>query len=143
MSPRPDLAASTTRLSRALVAAEGPILERHGLSMWAYVVLLALGSEPSASQGALADSIGADRTRIIAVLDELHDRGLIARTTDPADRRVRLISITTPGRRVRDATQRDIQRNEQRLLDTVPAADRRTFLRVVELLADAAPDALA
>ena len=133
----------TVRLSRALVAAETPILERHGLTMWAYVVLANLETEPTGSQAALADAIRADRTRIIGVLDDLQERGLITREPDPADRRARLISLTAKGRRLRDATRRDIQRNEQRLLSVLPAGEQTTFLRLVERLADAAPDAFA
>jgi DNA-binding MarR family transcriptional regulator len=132
--PRRDLAAMLVPLTRALVAAEEPILAAHGLSMWGYIVLSGLRSEPVRTQAALAAAIGADKTRIIAVLDELQDRGLIRREPDPADRRVRLVSITPAGRRVRDSTQRAIQRNEQRWLGQLPADDRRTLLRALDRL---------
>ncbi|WP_322098357.1 MarR family winged helix-turn-helix transcriptional regulator [Nakamurella alba] len=125
-----------------LIAAEGPVLERHGLTMWAYVVLSVLGREPHTSQGALADEIRADRTRIIAVLDDLQERGLITREPDPADRRVRLVAITAAGERSRNAARRDIRRGEQRLLELLPTEERQQFLRTVEFLADSAPDAL-
>lgn len=142
MPERPDLAATTSRLSRALVRAEGPILAERGLTMWAYVVLSRLAEEPSDSQGALADAVGADRTRIIAVLDDLQARGLITRDPDPADRRTRLVAITPAGARLRDDTRRAIQRNEQQLLGVLTTDEQVAFLRAVERLADAAPDAL-
>lgn len=127
---------------RALMAMERPILEANGLTMWGYSVLLALGDEPVRTQAALAGMIGADKTRIIADLDELQDRGLIAREPDPDDRRVRLISITAKGRRARDRAQAEIQRQEERLLARFPAADRRAFLRVIRTMAqDARADA--
>lgn len=122
-------------LGRALMAAEQPILEAHGLSMWAYVVLLALDEGPARGQGVLAQEIGADKTRIIAVLDDLQGRGLIERTPDPADRRARVLALTPEGRRLRDATQADIQARENRLLAKLPAADRRGFLNALEILA--------
>ncbi len=58
-------------IGRALAAAELPVLRSHGLSMWGYIVLLALDDEPVRTQAALAESIGADKTRIIGVLDGL------------------------------------------------------------------------
>jgi DNA-binding MarR family transcriptional regulator len=125
---RPDLAALVVPLGRALSAAEEPILSRHGLTMWAYVVLLRLSSQPVRSQVALANAAGADKTRIIDVLDDLQARGLIDRRPDPDDRRVRLISITAKGRKVRDGAQRAIQKNEDRLLADIAPSDRRLLL---------------
>ncbi|MEV4702339.1 MarR family transcriptional regulator [Actinoplanes sp. NPDC049316] len=131
---RPDLAAMVARLGRTLVAAERPILAAHDVSMWGYVVLTALADEPMRTQAALARAIGADKTRIIADLDELQERGLIEREPDPADRRVRLLRLTPAGRRVHTAVRRAIRAEEERLLADLPAADRRVFLRVLQRL---------
>jgi DNA-binding MarR family transcriptional regulator len=127
-------------LARVTTNAELPVLRAHGLSMWAYVVLANLGTAPVRSQAALAEAIGADKTRIIDVLDDLQERGLISRETDPADRRARLLGLTTKGRRLRDTAQRAIQRNEQRLLGLLPVPERDRFLRTLRRLAEAAPD---
>jgi len=131
---RPDLAAMLVPLGRALAAVELPVLERHGLTMWGYVVLLGLGDEPVYTQAALAKKIRADKTRIIGVLDELQQRGLIRRDPDPADRRARLVSLTPTGRTTRDRAQRDIQEQEDRLLSPLPAAERKAFLRSLQTL---------
>jgi len=127
-------------LGRALMAAEMPVLRRHGLSMWGYVVLLALDEEPVRTQAALAESIGADKTRIIAVLDDLQHDGLIRRDPDPADRRVHLLSLTADGRRRRAAAQADIQRQEDRLLTKLSPGDRHSFLRALHLLSSVLPE---
>jgi DNA-binding MarR family transcriptional regulator len=133
-SGRRDLAAMLQPLLRALVAAELPVLAEHGISMWGYVVLNALDGGPARTQAALAQAIGADKTRIIGVLDELQEAGLITREPDPGDRRARLLSITPAGHRIRVATQTEIQANENRVLGRLPAADRRAFLRAAEVL---------
>ncbi|MGW5112589.1 MarR family winged helix-turn-helix transcriptional regulator [Nocardia sp. NPDC004123] len=135
MTDRPDLAAMIVPLGRALMAAEQPVLTAHGLTMWAYVVLLHLDEGPARGQGVLAQEIGADKTRIIAVLDDLQERGLIERHPDPADRRARLLALTPEGRRLRDAAQAGIQAHEDHLLGKLPAADRRGFLNALITLA--------
>ena len=137
---RRDLAAMLQPLLRKLVAAELPVLAGHGISMWGYVVLNALDGSPARTQAALAQAIGADKTRIITTLDELQEAGLITREPDPADRRARLLAITAAGRRVRAAVQAEIQANESRLLSRLPAADRQAFLRGAQALSVVAPD---
>jgi DNA-binding MarR family transcriptional regulator len=121
-------------LIREMVAAEEPVLEAHGLTMWGYVVLLALDRSSMRTQAALAAAIGADKTRIIPTLDELQQSGYIERRPDPADRRVRLLAITEAGRKVKDAVQAKIQRGEERWLGELNAEERRVFLRVLERL---------
>ncbi|WP_371781331.1 MarR family winged helix-turn-helix transcriptional regulator [Streptosporangium subroseum] len=143
MTDRPDLAAMISPLSRALIDAELPVLREHGLSMWAYSVLLALDERPLRTQAALAESIGADKTRIIGVLDDLQRRGLIERTPDPADRRARVLSLTAEGRRVRDSAQARIRRGEERLLARLSTEDRRGFLRALRALAALSPEEIA
>lgn len=118
-------------LLRELIAAEEPVLAAHDVTMWGYVVLLALDRSSMRTQAALAAAIGADKTRIIRDLDELQQRGLIERRPDPDDRRVRLLAITDAGRTVKNALQEEIQRGEERWLGDLNAAERRTFLRVL------------
>lgn len=134
MAKRPDLAAMLAPLLRELAAAELPVLAAHGLSMWGYVVLLALDRAPVRTQAALAEAIGADKTRIIGTLDELQQQGYIERGPDPEDRRVRLLAITDAGRAVKDAAQAEIQIGEERWLGRLAAADREVFLRVLRQL---------
>jgi DNA-binding MarR family transcriptional regulator len=131
---RPDLAAMLAPLARDMIAAELPVLEANGVSMWGYSVLVALDRSAIRTQAALAEAIGADKTRIIAILDELQDKGLIDRVADPEDRRARLLAITKAGRKVKEATQTAIQRGEERWLGTLSADDRATFLRILQEL---------
>ena len=133
---RPDLAAMVVPLGRTLVANELPILQAHDLAMWAYAVLLKLDESPLRTQSALAQSIGADKTRIIGVLDDLEARGLIERRPDPADRRVRLLTLTKSGRRVRETVQSSIQRQEDTLLGHLSQTERRAFLRALQKLSE-------
>jgi DNA-binding MarR family transcriptional regulator len=131
---RPDLAAMVVGLGRALIAIEQPILAAHEVSMWGYVVLSALRAEPMRTQAALAKAIGADKTRLISVLDDLQRRGLIEREPDPADRRVHLLGLTDAGREMCADIRAEIRAEEKRLLGRLSAADRAVFLRSLRAL---------
>ena len=122
------------RFGRRLIAMEEPILAAYEISMWAYAVLTALRDRPMRTQAALASAIGADKTRLIPVLDDLQRRGLITREPDPADRRVRLLSLTSAGRKLHAAVQGDIRAAEEALLAHVAPEDRARFLAVLQAL---------
>jgi DNA-binding MarR family transcriptional regulator len=128
-SERADLGAMVMRLGRRLLAMEQPILERHGVTMWAYVVLTALRDGPARAQAALAAAINADKTRLIPVLDDLQKRGLIEREPDPADRRVRLLGLTPEGRRLQQAVQAEIRSAEEIMLSKIK--DQAAFVRAL------------
>lgn len=120
-----------TPLLRDLIAAERPVLARHGLTMWGYAVLCTLDRGAVRTQTALAQAINADKTRIIGTLDELQDRNYIERRPDPEDRRVRLLAITDAGRAVKDAVQAEIQQGEEQWLGALTAEERSVFLRAL------------
>ena len=136
MADRSDLAAMMVPLTRALLAMEAPILAEHDVSMWAYVVLSRLADGSVRGQAVLAEAIGADKTRLIDVLDGLQDRGLIRREPDPADRRARVVAITAAGRGLRDRVQHAIQQAEQELLRRLPPEERAAFLEGLRRLSD-------
>ncbi|MGD0062181.1 MAG: MarR family transcriptional regulator [Streptosporangiaceae bacterium] len=131
---RRDLAAMFAPLTRVLVAREEPALRAHGISMWGYIVLTGLAEQPVRTQAALAQAINADKSRIIGVLDDLQQRGLIQRQPDTADRRVHLLSLTPAGDRLRRSVESAIRAQEDAMLATLPAADREVFLRSLRAL---------
>jgi DNA-binding MarR family transcriptional regulator len=128
------------RLGRRLLAMEQPIFARHGVTMWAYIVLTALRDRPMRTQAALAASIGADKTRLIPVLDELQRRDLIEREPDPADRRMRLVRLTAAGRGLQRAIQADIRAEEDVMLADLAAHDRQIFLAALKAITRNGPE---
>jgi DNA-binding MarR family transcriptional regulator len=123
----PELAAAFHRLTRRAVALEMPVLAAHGLTMWEYVVLAGLVDGPAQTQARLADAVGRDKTRLIPILDGLEARALLRRTPDPADRRNKVVALTSEGAALRAAVAADIRVAEQRLLAPLDPAERRTF----------------
>jgi DNA-binding MarR family transcriptional regulator len=60
-------------------------------------VLLAIDSNEPASQQQIAQRMGVDRTTMVAIIDALEAKGLIARRPDTEDRRRNVIELTPAG----------------------------------------------
>jgi DNA-binding MarR family transcriptional regulator len=131
-----DLGALFARITRRLIDAERPLLDELGLSMWGYIALSHLAHAPAETQLALAQAISYDKTRLIGLLDELEADGLITRTPDPADRRARIISLTTAGTGRHATARRAIRKMEDGVLADVSTAERTRLRRTLARLAD-------
>jgi DNA-binding MarR family transcriptional regulator len=131
---RPDLGELFARAARRMMEAERPVLEAHGVSMWAYVALTLLARGSAPTQLALAEAMGYDKSRLIKILDGLEADGLISRRPDPADRRARVLELTAEGRARHAAIQADIRAIEDELLGTLSADERETLLAVLPRL---------
>jgi DNA-binding MarR family transcriptional regulator len=106
--------------------------------MWQYIALAELGRGPAVSQLDLAQRMGYDKTRLIALIDELAGRGLVSRTPDPADRRARTVALTDAGADQLAVARRRIRAMERRWLE--PLGDRAPALReMLAVLADSDP----
>ena len=51
--------------------------------------------------GELAGALSCDASNVTGLVDRLEARGLVARQASPADRRVKVLTLTPAGRRVR------------------------------------------
>lgn len=86
-----------------------------GMSFTRVKMLRRLAHSPAAvPMRELAEALGTDAPYASVMVDGLQARGLVVRTPDPADRRVRLVAITAAGR--------DLAERADRLLDAPPAA---------------------
>jgi DNA-binding MarR family transcriptional regulator len=134
-----DLGALFARITRRLIDAERPLLQAHGLSMWAYIALSHLTREPAGTQLALAQSMRYDKTRLIGLLDELEDDGLITRTVDPTDRRARIVTLTEAGEARHAAARADIRAMEDELLENLNPAEQARLRHTLSRLGAASP----
>jgi MarR family transcriptional regulator, temperature-dependent positive regulator of motility len=67
-----------------------------------YAVLRALRAHGELAQTALAAVAAVDTSTLVPLLDRLARRGLLTRSPDPADRRRRVLRLTTEGARLTD-----------------------------------------
>ncbi len=135
VADRDDLGALFARVTRRLVAAERPLLDAHGVTMWEYIALSHLARGPATSQLAMAEAIGYDKTRLIALLERLEAAGLVRRGPDPQDRRARIVRLTPAGTRRLEAARADIRTMEERVLGDLSASERDVLLAVLPRLA--------
>jgi DNA-binding MarR family transcriptional regulator len=114
------------------------MLAEHGLTPHHYGVLLALSQLMTSPQHRLADAIGVDPRNAVPVIELLERRGLIARTTDPADRRRRVIELTGTGEKVAEQLGRAGAEIEAELLIGLTTRQRTTLNLLLHKLYDAA-----
>lgn len=133
---RRDLGELFSTITRRLIAAERPLLQARGLTMWQYAALTSLERRPASTQLRLAAAIGYDKTRLIGLLDELEAQGLVRREPDPSDRRARIVQITSKGRRRLTATAADIHAMEDEFLGSLTGAERTALRTALAKLAE-------
>jgi DNA-binding MarR family transcriptional regulator len=61
-------------------------------------VLIAIEDRVSQSQQEVARRMAVDRTTMVALIDDLEDKGLVQRQQDPDDRRKNVVGLTDAGR---------------------------------------------
>jgi DNA-binding MarR family transcriptional regulator len=110
-------------------------LAPYGISGRELAVLLVLAGGGPASQQEAAARLGIDRTTMVAFLDTLEGKGLVARQPDPGDRRRNVLALTETGQQtLRDATRAGDEAERQFLAPLTRAAGdelRRSLATVV------------
>src|SRR4051812_27434130 len=85
-------------LGRRAGARFAAALEPHGLHPRDFGVITIIATRPGLTQQELAEVSHVDRSSMVALLDDLEERGLAERRPDPEDRRKRLVHLTRKGR---------------------------------------------
>jgi DNA-binding MarR family transcriptional regulator len=74
--------------------------------------------------------------RLVALIDELEDRGLVARDRDPGDRRNYAISLTDEGRRLLTELGRVAGRHEHAITAGLDDDERAQLLALLQHIAE-------
>jgi DNA-binding MarR family transcriptional regulator len=86
-----------------LTALTDDALKPQGVDSKDLGVLRVLARPEPMSQLQVAQTLGIDRTTMVALLDALERRGIVARHSDPADRRRNLVELTAAGAKIHQA----------------------------------------
>lgn len=105
-----------------------------GLTPVQYAAMQTVRNRPGIDQRTLARTIGFDTSTIGGVIDRLEARGLIVRNLSPADRRVRLLTISEAGLALIENATPAVLRAQERMLEPLPRHERAEFLRMLRLL---------
>lgn len=76
------------------------------------------------TQKALGEALRIDRTTMVALLDDLEDKGYVARQRHPRDRRAFLVHPTGPGRAAKIDAVRILDAQQRRFLAPLTSAER-------------------
>ena len=101
---------------------------------WHYAVLAVLAESGPASQAELSRRTRIYRSDMVAVLNELAERGHVERAPDPDDRRRNVVTLTASGRRHLTRLDRLIGEAQQELLDPLTETQRDELVRLLTRL---------
>jgi DNA-binding MarR family transcriptional regulator len=88
------------------------------------------------SQQAIGEAIQVPPSRMVALVDELEQRGLVERRPDPADRRVRALYLTRKGRNALTRGREIAAAHEQDLTRGMSEADRARLTKLLQKIVD-------
>ena len=107
-----------------------------GLHPPQFRVMNMIDATEGCSQQAIAEAIGAPPSRMVAIVDELEEQGLVERRPHPSDRRVRALHLTEDGRETLAIGRRIAAEHEAELMKGFSAADRRMFASFLRKVVD-------
>ncbi len=82
----------------------------------------------------LADELRIAPRSATDVVDGLEDRGWVARTPDPTDRRATVLTLTSEGRELVARVEGVRRRASERVLDVLTAAQRRSLHEILTVV---------
>lgn len=95
-------------------------------SGWTVLMQLSqLGDNVSVSE--LAEVQGIELPPLMRTLTQLQKQGLVARTTSPYDKRIRLLALTSDGKQMLEKITQVIEACQLRAANTIPAAELQQF----------------
>ena len=100
-----------------------------------FAVLRTVAMAGGQSQQQLSERLQIPRSRMVAIVDQLQTRGLLARRADANDRRVRQLHLTDAGHTLLEQAFRQVVAFERELSSQFSAEERERLLGLLERLA--------
>jgi DNA-binding MarR family transcriptional regulator len=106
-------------------------LEPLGISPLEWAALSCVDEQREHSQREMAELLGIDRTKMVALIDELERKGCVERRVQPVDRRKNIVTLTDTGRQISQRGGRLIDDCERRFLAVLNDSDARQLRRAL------------
>jgi DNA-binding MarR family transcriptional regulator len=110
-------------------------LEPLGLEPGEFALLRAVDASAGESQNALAERLHISASWMVAIVDDLEQRGLLERRPHERDRRVRNLQLTAAGRRLLRQAEQNAQQFDLQVADPLSEADARQLLDLLDRVA--------
>lgn len=107
-----------------------------GGSRPAWLILLAIVSGAGTTQAAIAEHVGITGATLVHHLDRLEQAGLVVRSIDPGNRRVRTLSLTVAGRQTFMSLREAASDFDARLRQDMSETQVQTLRRLLTRLRD-------
>jgi len=92
---------------------------------------------PKIDQARLAGAIAFDRATIGGVVDRLVSKGFVERTTNPKDRRARVLLLTAEGNEVLEKLKPVVEKCQASILPSLSEQEQKEFIRLASKVATA------
>jgi len=111
------------------------ILAPVGLEPRQFAVMQHLAQAEGRSQQALAEWLRIPPSRMVSLVDELEDRGLVVRRQNPHDRRVRALHLTVAGRHALEQAMALGMEHEASLCSVLRPGEREQLIGLLQRVA--------
>jgi DNA-binding MarR family transcriptional regulator len=88
------------------------------------------------SQQALGEKLGMFPSRLVQMIDELEERGLVERRDNPADRRSYALTLTSVGRETLKQIEQIVRQHEESLCAALGESERERLAHLLTRIAD-------
>jgi DNA-binding MarR family transcriptional regulator len=105
-----------------------------GLEPRQFALLRHVSEAEGQTQQALGEALGIPKSRMVALIDDLEQRGLVERRLRPDDRRARALHVTDDGGRCLASAMEVAAEHEAFIRDRLSAAEHRQLVRILQRL---------
>lgn len=107
----------------------------HGLTAIQAITLMLLDDSHPRPMKNFCMQFHCDASNITGIIDGLEKKGLVSRQNDPTDRRIKVIQLEKPGKKLQAAILERLGTENGFLFDTLSEEEMQQFTRVVEKIA--------
>jgi DNA-binding MarR family transcriptional regulator len=111
------------------------VLEPVGLEPGEFALLRAVAANDGESQNALAERLHISPSWMVAIVDELERRELLARKPHARDRRIRNLHLTAAGKRLLKQAQRRAEKFDCEVARPFDESERQQLLELLDRVA--------
>jgi DNA-binding MarR family transcriptional regulator len=122
---------------RAIVAKPDAILARYGLCRVHHRILYFVGRNPGLSVNDLLAILGVSKQSVNAPMRKLMQAGLIVSAQDPADKRIKRLSLSTVGETLERELTEDQRDRLQKAFAAIGDAGKAAWFETMQLIAQA------